>query len=469
MSTTSACAPAVPGHCRAPAAGTEDPPAPTVAPCRSALAGPVLPSAVVAVATAAGLLSAPGPADAQEAAPASTLEERTATVHDEALVWDGHNDLPWRIRNETELDIEAMSLRQRLEEGHTDLVRLREGGVDAQFWSVYVPADDPYPTATILEEVDVVKRLAERFPAHLEMAYSSDDVARIAATGRTASLLGAEGGHAIGNSLPVLRELYRTGVRYMTVTHSGTLAWADAAGDTAVHGGLTDFGRKVIREMNRLGMLVDLSHVTDDVMHDALDVSRSPVIFSHSSARALAEHPRNVSDDVLRRMPENGGVVMVTFVSAYLTPEGARINLRGDSLATALEVKGVPEDSIDARMDRYREENPIPRGDVGTVADHIDHVVQVAGVDHVGIGSDWDGVTVLPEGLGDVAGFPNLTRELLRRGYSEVEVEKILGGNVLRVLREAEATAGNMAGETPPVDRLPDRGPGLDDGPGGGG
>jgi membrane dipeptidase len=464
MSTTSTDAFPAPGRRRPSAVSDRSRPATNAPPGGLA----ALPLAVVAgLGAVAVLLAVPAPAVAQEAAPAPDLEERTATVHDEALVWDGHNDLPWRIRDATGLALEPMNLERRLDEGHTDLVRLREGGVDAQFWSVYVPADDPYPTATILEEIDVVKRLAARYPAHLGMAYTADDVVRVAASGRTASLLGAEGGHAIGNSLPVLRELYRAGVRYMTVTHSGTLAWADAAGDTPAHGGLTDFGRKVIREMNRLGMLVDLSHVTDDVMHDALDVSRAPVIFSHSSVRALAEHPRNVPDDVLRRLPENGGVIMVTFVSAYLTPEGARIDLRGDSLAAALEAEGVPEDSIDARMDRFGEENPLPRGDVGTVADHIDHVVEVAGVDHVGIGSDWDGVTVLPEGLGDVAGFSNLTRELLRRGYSEVEVEKILGGNVLRVLREAEATATNLAGETPPVDRLPHRGPGLE-GDGGG-
>ena len=419
-------------------------------------------AAGLGLALTAGVIR-PAPVSAQEAA--DDAASRAATVHAEALVWDGHNDLPWRIRRATSLEIPPMELERRLEEGHTDLVRLAESGIDAQFWSVYVPADQEHPTATILEEIDVVKRLAERYPDHLRMAYSSDDVVHAAATGRTASLLGAEGGHAIGNSLPVLRELYRAGVRYMTLTHSGTLAWADAAGDTAVHGGLTDFGREVVREMNRLGMVVDLSHVTGDVMRDALETSRAPVIFSHSSARALADHPRNVPDDVLREVARNGGLVMVTFVSHYLTEEGARIDLRGDSLQAALEAEGLPEDSVDSRMDAFREAHPIPRGDVGTVADHIDHIVEVAGVEHVGVGSDWDGTSVLPRGLGDVSGLPNLTRELLRRGYSEVEVEKILGGNMLRVLRGVEGTAARLRGqEAPRVDRLPYRGVRFRDG-----
>ena len=418
----------------------------------------------LAAATAAALLTLP--LRGQEATPQSIdLDERARTVHEEALVWDGHNDLPWRIRRATGLALPSMELERRLEQGHTDLVRLREGGVDAQFWSVYVPASDPHPTATILEEIDLVKRMAERYPDHLGMAYSSDDAVRVAATGRTASLLGAEGGHAIGNSLPVLRELYRAGVRYMTITHSGTLAWADAAGDETRHGGLTDFGRAVVREMNRLGMLVDLSHVTDDVMHDALDVSRAPVLFSHSSARALADHPRNVPDDVLRRLVDNGGVVMITFVSHYLTPEGARLDLRGDALRDSLRRAGLPADSVRARMRRWSEAHPIPEGDVGTVADHLEHVIQVAGVDHVGVGSDWDGTSVLPVGLKDVSQLPNLTEELLRRGYSEVEVQKIMGDNVLRVMRAAEGTAARMAGEPPAVERLEGRG--ADAGPGG--
>ena len=430
-------------------------------PGRHPRAADLLPAVAVALALALAPHLAP-PAAAQEAG--DELEDRARAIHEEALVWDGHNDLPWRIRRAADLALEPMGLESRLEEGHTDLVRLAESGIDAQFWSVYVPADDPHPTATLLEEIDLVKRMAARWPAHLEMAYTADDVVEAAAVGRTASLLGAEGGHAIGNSIPVLRELHRAGVRYMTLTHSGTLAWADAAGDTAVHGGLTDFGREVVREMNRLGMLVDLSHVTGDVMRDALEVSRAPVIFSHSSARALADHPRNVPDDVLRRVDENGGLVMITFVSHYLTPEAVQIDLRGDSLVAALRDEGVGQDSIRARMRAFREAHPIPPGDVGTVADHVDHVVEVAGVDHVGVGSDWDGTSILPGGLEDVAGLPNLTEELLRRGYTETEVKKILGGNMLRVMREAEETAARLAGETPRVERLEGRGSGLEGG-----
>jgi membrane dipeptidase len=421
---------------------------------------------------AVAVLGLPGSLAAQEAGEASrSLEERARSLHEDALVVDGHNDLPWRIRGETGLALEPMNLDRRLEEGHTDLVRLREGGVDAQFWSVWVPPSRMGEDATelILEQIDLVKRMADRHPGHLRMAYSADDVVEIAATGRTASLLGAEGGHAIGNSLPVLRELYRAGVRYMTLTHSRTLAWADAAGDSARHGGLTDFGRRVVREMNRLGMLVDLSHVTAEAMRDALEASEAPVIFSHSSARALADHPRNVPDDVLRRLPENGGLVMVTFVSHYLTPEAARIDLRGDSLRAALEEAGVSRDSLSARMEAYREAHPIPPGSVETVADHIDHVVEVAGIDHVGVGSDWDGTSILPRGLEDVSGLPELTEELLRRGYTEPEIRKVLGGNLLRVLRDAEATAARLRGRSAPdVERLPYRGLPGQEGDGGG-
>lgn len=416
----------------------------------------VAPAAALLLAAVVVLGAAPAPATAQETE--ETLEERTARVHDEALVWDGHNDLPWRIRGETNLDIEAMDLETRLDEGHTDLPRLAESGLDAQFWSVYVPTDfvGANATAAVLEQIDLLERLADRYPDRLEMAYTADDVERIAAEGKIASLAGMEGGHAISNSLPVLRELYEAGARYLTLTHSATLAWADAAGDTVVHGGLTEFGEKVVREMNRLGMLVDLSHVTDDVMKDALDVSRAPVIFSHSSARAVADHPRNVPDDVLRRMPENGGVVMVTFVSAYLTQEGAEIQRDLLTVRRDLQEQYADSAEVERAYQRWLEENQVPRGDVGTVVDHIDHIVEVAGVDHVGVGSDWDGTSTVPEGLDDVSTLPNLTEELLRRGYTDEEVGKILGGNVLRAMREAERVSAELRETEPvPFDRLP--------------
>jgi membrane dipeptidase len=371
--------------------------------------------------------SAPDPATAQE----TEVSEEAHRIHRAALVVDGHNDLPWRIRGEADLDIEAMDLGRRTDEGHTDMVRLQEGGVDAQFWSTYVPAnyDDSQGTLVELEQIDLVKRLVERFPEHLEMAYSTADIERIANEGKVASLIGIEGGHAIANSLPALRELYRAGARYMTLTHSRTLAWADAATDSARHGGLTEFGRKVVREMNRLGMLVDLSHVSADAMADALEASRAPVIFSHSSARALLDHPRNVPDRILRMMPENGGVVMVNFYSDFIVPEG--------------EQEG---------------ENPL--GTVGTIADHIDHIAEVAGIEHVGLGSDFDGVSRLPVGMEDVSKLPALTEELLRRGYEPDEIGMILGDNVMRAFRRAEEVAAELRETEPaPVDRLPYRGP----------
>lgn len=368
----------------------------------------------------------PRPAPAQEADLSSDAER----IHRAALVVDGHNDLPWRIRSEAEMDFERMGLGGRIEEGHTDMVRLQEGGVDAQFWSTYVPAqyDDSEGTLVELEQIDVVKRLAERFPEHLEMAYSTDDIERISREGKVASLIGIEGGHAIANSLPALRELYRAGARYMTLTHSRTLAWADAATDSARHGGLTDFGRKVIGEMNRLGMLVDLSHVSEETMVDVLEAARAPVIFSHSSARALVDHPRNVPDRVLRMLPDNGGVVMVNFYSDFIVPDT------------------FPEGER-------------PLGTVGTIADHIDHIVQVAGVEHVGLGSDFDGVSRLPDGMEDVSKLPALTEELLDRGYDAGEVGMILGDNVMRAFRRAEEVAAGLRETEPPAtDRLPYRG-----------
>jgi len=411
------------------------------------------PLLAVALLPLLGALSA-GPAAAQE----GSLEERARRIHEEALLFDGHNDLPWQIRERAGLRIEPLRLEEGNPELHTDLPRIREGGLDAQFWSTYVDTEfiDGGATAVALEQIDVVKRLAARYPEHLEMAYTADDVLRIVEEGKTASLIGVEGGHAISNSLPALRQLYEAGARYLTLTHSRTLAWADAAGDTAIHGGLTDFGRRVVREMNRLGMLVDLSHVTSEAMHDALDVAEAPVLFSHSSARAVADHPRNVPDDVLRRVAENGGVVMVNFYSGFATPEGARIMRDLFGVQRRLRARHPEEKAYREAYREWREANPIPPGDVGTLADHVDHIAEVAGVDHVGIGSDFDGVTVLPEGMKGVEEFPNLTVELLRRGHSEEAIRKILGGNVLRVMREAEAVAERLRAERPPaVDRLP--------------
>jgi membrane dipeptidase len=370
---------------------------------------------------------------------------------------DGHNDLPWRIRSTWGLEFEHIDFSKRRSDGHTDLVRLREGGVDVQFWAAYVPVNfrGGAATAVALEQIDLIKRLTSSYPTDLEMAYSLADVHRITGEGRIASLIGIEGGHAIANSLPVLRELYEAGARYITLTHSATLAWADAAGDRERHGGLTDFGRDVVREMNRLGMLVDISHVTAAAMRDAIEVARAPIIFSHSSARGVADHPRNVPDEILELVRENGGVVMVNFYSGFLVPEGA-LNVR-DMFAEEARLRAqhpVLEDFRRAWAD-WQLEHPTPPGDVGTIADHIDHIVQVAGIDHVGLGSDFDGVPMLPVGMDDVSDFPALTVELVRRGYSDEDVTKILGGNLLRVFGEVEDTAGELSDEPPRTDRLP--------------
>lgn len=354
---------------------------------------------------------------------ASSVPERVSQLHAQAIVVDGHNDMPWRIRSEADLDIARLGLGSLSSSGHTDMVRLRAGGVDAQFWAAYVPARFMGAGAAVvaLEQIDLIHRLVEAFPEQLELAYTVDDIVRISETGRTASLIGIEGGHAIANSLPTLRMFYDLGVRYMTLTHSATLPWADAAGDSAEVGGLSDFGREVVREMNRLGMLVDLSHVTPDAMRDAIETSAAPVIFSHSSARAVRDVERNVPDEVLAMMPGNGGVVMINFYSDFLLP---------------LEQDG--------------------NGTVATIADHIDHVVGVAGIDYVGLGSDFDGVDALPAGMEDVSMLPNITAELVRRGYSDEDVLKVLGGNLLRAMRQAEAVAVELrASRSPGLDRLP--------------
>jgi membrane dipeptidase len=384
-------------------------------------------------------------------------EARARALHEGAIVVDGHNDLPWRIRSTWGLEFEGVDFSKRRSDGHTDLVRLREGGVDVQFWAAYVPVNfrGRAATAVAFEQIDLIKRLTGSYPSDLEMAYSLADIDRITGEGRIASMIGIEGGHAIANSLPVLGELYEAGARYITLTHSATLAWVDAAGDEERHGGLTDFGRNIVREMNRLGMLVDISHVTAASMRDAIEVARAPVIFSHSSARGVADHPRNVPDDVLGLVRENGGVVMVNFYSGFLVPEGA-LNVR-DMFREEARLRAQYPDLEDFRREweRWQLEHPTPPGDVGTIADHIDHIARVAGIDHVGLGSDFDGVPMLPIGMDDVSFFPALTVELVKRGYSDDEVAKILGANLLRVLGEVEEVARQLSSETPRTDRLP--------------
>lgn len=377
------------------------------------------------------------------------LLERARAIHRGAPLIDGHNDLPWEIREKAASDLARMDFAQPLPLQHTDVPRLRQGGVGGVFWAAYVPVDaiGKGSARFALEQIDLIHRMIAHSPV-LELATSAADIERIHREGKVASLIGIEGGHAIENSLGTLRQFYNLGVRYLTLTHANTLDWADAATDAPRHGGLSPFGEEVVREMNRLGMLVDLSHVSDETMRDALRVSSAPVIFSHSSARALADHPRNVPDDVLRQLPANGGVVMVNFYSGFTEPRAAAL-MRSMFDVQRRFREQFPDDEQRAReaYQQWRRDNPIPRGTVATLADHIDHVVRVAGIDHVGLGSDFDGVTVLPEGMEDVSRYPYLTAELLRRGYSEPDVRKIIGGNILRAMRDAEQAATRLQRE----------------------
>jgi membrane dipeptidase len=395
---------------------------------------------------AAALLLVAGVCHAEDAA----LEHARRVLAAHPVI-DGHNDLPWTIREYAKAprDVVAYDLRSRTP-GDTDLERLREGGVGGQFWSVYVPGDLPGGFArTQLEQIDIARRMIARYPDRLAFATTADEVERAMKAGRVASLLGIEGGHAIESSLGALRAYFDLGVRYMTLTHNVTLDWADAAGDARRHGGLTRFGEEVVREMNRLGMLVDLSHVSDETMEDALRVSEAPVVFSHSSARALCDVPRNVPDAVLARMKANGGVVMVTFVSAFVSPEVAKASA---PLWKEYEerTRGVADPGERERIGKeIASRMPKVRVTIAQVADHVDHVRKVAGVDHVGLGGDYDGNDSWPEGLEDVSGYPRLLAELARRGWSDEDLGKLASGNVLRVMRRAEEVARRLSAERP--------------------
>ncbi|MEE9205689.1 MAG: dipeptidase [Acidimicrobiia bacterium] len=377
--------------------------------------------------------------------------ERAAAIRARAILVDGHNDLPWRVRSEFDSSFDLLDIGARRADGHTDIPRLREGGVGAQFFAAYVPVDyiERGAARVALEQIDLIHRMAARYP-DLEMAYGAHDVRRVVGSGKIAVLIGIEGGHAIENSLGALRMFYDLGVRYMTLTHGSTIDWADAATDEERHGGLTAFGEQVVREMNRLGMLVDISHVSAETMRDVLRVTEAPVIASHSCARAIADHPRNVPDDVLRMLASNGGVIMVNFYSGFVVPEAAPIvqDMFGVRRRLRAEHRG-DEAAFERAWTEWQAANPIPRGGVGHVVDHIDHIVQVAGVDHVGLGSDYDGVTQLPEGLEDVSKFPTITEELIRRGYSDGDILKILGDNTLRALGAAEDAASRLQGSGP--------------------
>ncbi|MGW6560016.1 dipeptidase [Streptomyces hydrogenans] len=371
----------------------------------------------------------------------------------EAPVVDGHNDLPWALRQQCGYDLDLLDIAgDRSASLHTDLARLRAGGVGAQFWSVYVPgalAGDHAVSAT-LEQIDAVDRLVERYAADLAPARTADDVLKARAEGRIASLKGAEGGHSIDNSLATLRAFHALGVRYMTLTHNENNDWADSATDEPRHGGLTAFGRAVVREMNRCGMLVDLSHVAATTMRDALDASTAPVVFSHSSARAVCDHPRNIPDDVLERLPANGGVAMATFVPKFILPAAVEWTLRADENLRAHgrhHLDTTPE--AKALHAAFEARDPRPVATAATVADHLDHMREAAGVDHIGIGGDYDGTAFTPAGLDDVAGYPNLIAELLDRGWSRADLTKLTWSNALRVLGDAEAVARDLTARTP--------------------
>ncbi|GDY32947.1 dipeptidase [Gandjariella thermophila] len=360
---------------------------------------------------------------------------------------DGHNDLPWALRRLAGPDVlrdwTRIDLAEERSDLHTDLPRLARGGVGLQFWSVYVPCRIAGHEAvtTVLEQIELVHALADRYPERLTAAHTAVEAEAAFAAGRVASLLGAEGGHCIAGSLGVLRALHRLGVRYLTLTHNENVPWADSATDVPAAGGLTEFGREVVREMNRLGMLVDLSHVAASTMHHALDESTAPVIFSHSSCRAVADHPRNVPDDVLRRLPGNGGVIMITFVPRFVSPAYAAWD---DALREAMTDVGEDHRDLAARArfaETWRGAGPKPHVTLADVVAHLEHAREVVGVDHIGLGGDYDGVDVQPEGLADVSCYPNLFAALLERGWSEQDCAKLAGRNTLRVLCDAESVA----------------------------
>lgn len=389
--------------------------------------------------------AAASPAAEPASRPPVVLTAEARKLHAETLLIDGHNDLPWELRQQARGQFDKLDISKVQKSLQTDIPRLREGGVGAQFWSVWVPGETSKRGAalsTTIEQIELVKAMIAQYPETFELALTADDIERIAKTGKVASLIGVEGGYSIEGSIPVLRQLYEMGARYMTLTHSDSLDWADSGTDVPRSGGLSPFGEEVVREMNRLGMMVDISHVSPDAMKAALKVTKAPVIFSHSSARGIADHPRNVPDDVLKLTAENGGVVMVNFFSAFIVPESAERDVKRMAYRREIDKTITDEGETEQAMKRWDAENGRgERGTIHTLVDHIDHIVKVAGIDHVGIGSDYDGVTMLPEQLEDVSTYPYITQALLDRGYSHEDIKKINGGNLLRVMRATEAAA----------------------------
>ncbi len=383
----------------------------------------------------------------------AALLDRARALHKQTPLIDGHNDYPWALREKAQRNLEKLDIAKAQPSIMTDIARLKAGGVGGQFWSVYVPVElsgQSAVTAT-LEEIDTVHQMIRRYPETFELAVTADDVERIFKKGAIASLIGMEGGHSIDNSLAALRMFHRLGARYMTLTHSKNTAWADSATDEPKAGGLSPFGEEVVREMNWLGMLVDLSHVSPATMEDAIRVSQAPVLFSHSSARAVNDVPRNVPDHVLQLLPKNGGVVMVTFVPGFLSPKvAAWSKLQTAEQSRLAQLLSNDTAAVTRGVEAWTAANPAPRALVSDAADHIDHIRKLAGIDHVGLGGDFDGITSVPQGLEDVSKYPSLTAELLRRGYKDDDVRKILGRNVLRAMREAEKVSKKLQAERAP-------------------
>jgi len=421
----------------------------------------------IAAAVLGILLAASGTASAADSNFAARVERILATT---PLI-DGHNDLPWELRDRSKgalasIDLRSDTTKLPVPEGGaplmTDIPRLRAGHVGGQFWSVWVPTELKGNDAvqTTLEQIDLVKRMVAAYPVDFEMAYTAADIRRIHRSGKVASLIGVEGGHSINNSLATLRTMYDLGARYMTLTHTRNTDWADAATDTPTHHGLTPFGVEVVREMNRLGMLVDLSHVSPEAMKAALAVAEAPVIFSHSSARAINSHPRNVPDDVLQLVAKNGGVVMVNFYPAYVSEASnqweadyAAEQTRNNSPPYAGLYIGQPE-KAKAALEAWEKAHPKPIVTLSEVADHIEHIRKVAGIDHVGLGSDFDGIPEGPKGLEGVDRYPALLEEMMRRGWSDADVAKLAGLNVLRVMEEAEQVSARLRAARPPSEAL---------------
>ncbi len=393
---------------------------------------------------------------------AQTPEETAAAALKAAPVWDGHNDVPIQLRERFGNVIGDFDFADTTDTGeadgsrvmHTDLTRLDKGQVGAQFWSVYVSAElkEPEAVQATIEQIDVTRRLIAQNPDRLQLALSADDVTRAMKTGKIASLIGMEGGHSIGSSLAVLRQMYAMGARYMTLAHSKSLGWVDSATDEPKNGGLTDFGKNVVREMNRLGMLVDLSHVSEKVMLDTLDIAAAPVIFSHSGARGVNGHARNVPDSVLARLKDNGGIVMVVGLPGFLSEATRQWNANRAAEEARLKALwlGQPGE-VKTRLSAWESANPQPKASVGDWADHIDHVRKVAGIDAIGVGGDYDGMPSGPVGAEDVTGYPALFAELARRGYSQADLEKISSRNMMRVMRAAEKARDAMA-KMPPFE-----------------